>query len=91
MNLFGFNLQSLAFDIMGEVWSWAYCIASIFPKIFYLLCNAFLTIIDFFQFLFRKFAGLEVYYVESANGTLTAQEGDVIYQFLYNTHQRALF
>ena len=84
MNLFGFNLQSLAFDIMGEIWSWVYCIASIFPKIFYLLCNAFLTIIDFFQFLFRKFAGLEVYYVESANGTLTAQEGDVIYQFLYN-------
>lgn len=59
-------------------------ILSIFPKLLYLLCDAFLSVVDMFQYLFRKFAGLEVYYVEDASGAMVPQEGDIVYDFLSN-------
>ena len=50
---------------------------AVFPKIVYLLTMSILGVIDVFQLLFRKLAGLDCYYVDG-----TAQTGDLIYDFL---------
>ena len=76
MNLFHFGINTLAWDI----WLYLQGLFSIFPKLLYLLSNAFLTIIDLFQMVFRKLAGLDVYFVDG-----TAQEGDIVYHFLRGT------
>lgn len=59
------------------VWDYVFNYFSILPKVMYLLTNCFLSIIDFFQMLFRKLAGLDVYYVDGS-----AREGDIVYHFL---------
>ena len=50
---------------------------AVFPKIVYLLTMSILGVIDLFQLLFRKLAGLDCYYVDG-----NAQTGDLIYDFL---------
>lgn len=50
---------------------------NIIPQLFYLLSMALLSIIDVFQLLFRKLAGLDTYYVDGS-----AQTGDIISDFL---------
>lgn len=50
---------------------------NILPQLFYLLSMALLSIIDLFQLLFRKLAGLDTYYVDG-----TAQSGDIVSDFL---------
>lgn len=50
---------------------------NIIPQLFYLLSMALLSIIDVFQLLFRKLAGLDTYYVDG-----TAQTGDIVGDFL---------
>lgn len=76
MNLFQFGANTLAMDI----WLYIQGLFSIFPKLFYLLSNAFLTIIDILQLIFRKLAGLDVYYIDGV-----VQEGDIVYRFLKGT------
>ncbi|MDD4816048.1 MAG: hypothetical protein PHQ62_02815 [Clostridia bacterium] len=76
MSLVSFGINTLAAGI-GEM---IYCIVSLIPKVTYLLSNCFLTVLDIFQLLFRKLAGLDGYYV---NGNY--QEGDIVYQFLKGT------
>ena len=50
---------------------------AVFPKIVYLLTMSILGVIDVFQLLFRKLAGLDCYYVDG-----NAQTGDLIYDFI---------
>ncbi|MDD3397161.1 MAG: hypothetical protein PHR96_01280 [Clostridia bacterium] len=76
MNLFHFGANTLAMDI----WLYIQALFSIFPKLLYLLSNSFLSIIDILQFVFRKLAGLDVYYIDGV-----AQEGDIVYHFLRGT------
>lgn len=52
-------------------------LASLIPKVVYMLTMSLLGIIDVFQLLFRKLAGLDCYYVGGE-----AQTGDIIYDFL---------
>ena len=52
-------------------------VLNIIPQLFYLLSMALLSIIDVFQLLFRKLAGLDTYYVDG-----TAQTGDIVSDFL---------
>ena len=52
-------------------------LVALIPKTVYLLTMSLLGVIDVFQLLFRKLAGLDVYYVGGE-----AQTGDVIYDFL---------
>lgn len=47
------------------------------PKFLYFLITNILSILDLFQFLFRRFAGLDVYYIDGVE-----QEGDIILGFM---------
>ncbi|MDD2445782.1 MAG: hypothetical protein PHX09_03110, partial [Clostridia bacterium] len=76
MNLFLFGIQVMALD----VWAYVMGLFSIIPKLTYLISNAFLFIIDILQMVFRKLAGLDVYYI---NGE--PQGGDIVYHFLRGT------
>ncbi|MBQ2713574.1 MAG: hypothetical protein IJF22_01210 [Clostridia bacterium] len=52
-------------------------VLNIIPQLFYLLSMALLSIIDVFQLLMRKLAGLDTYYVDGS-----AQTGDIVSDFL---------
>lgn len=76
MSLFLSGIQVMALD----VWAYIMGLFSIIPKLVYLISNAFLFIIDILQMVFRKLAGLDVYYI---NGE--PQSGDILYHFLRGT------
>lgn len=52
-------------------------LVALIPKTLYVLTMSLLSLIDVFQLLFRKLAGLDCYYVAGE-----AQTGDIIYDFL---------
>lgn len=60
-------LIAVLFLIIPEILSWA------LYGLFYGISNFFFTILDFFQALFRKLAGLDVYYIEGEG-----QTGDIL-------------
>ena len=55
---------------------------SLIPKVIYLLNSALLSLIDFMQLLFRKLAGLDVYYITNDNGEAIATTGDLLTNFI---------
>ncbi len=62
------------------IWDYIVCLLSAIPKLIYIISNAFLSVIDLFQLVFRKLAGLDVYYIDGV-----AQEGDIVYHFIRGT------
>ena len=64
-------------DVIDTVVSGFQALIAVFPKIVYLLTMSILGVIDLFQLLFRKLAGLDCYYVDG-----NAQTGDLIYDFI---------
>lgn len=57
-------------------------ILSLIPKAIYLLNSSLLSLIDFLQLLFRKLAGLDVYYVTNEAGQSVATTGDLLTNFI---------
>lgn len=55
---------------------------SLIPKAIYLLNSSLLSLIDFMQLLFRKLAGLDVYYITNDNGEAIATTGDLLTNFI---------
>ena len=55
---------------------------SLIPKAIYLLNSSLLSLIDFMQLLFRKLAGLDVYYITNDNGETIATTGDLLTNFI---------
>lgn len=76
MHIFGYGISTLAYGMGEMLWG----LISIIPKVAYILANSFLGIIDVFQLLFRKLAGLDVYYVAGE-----PQTGDIVYEFIRGT------
>lgn len=60
-------------DIEGFLLGWL----NIIPKFMYFLCVTLTSFIDAMQFVMRKLAGLDVYYVDGV-----AQSGDIAYGFI---------
>lgn len=52
-------------------------LAAMIPKVFYYLGMSILSVIDLFQLMFRKLAGLDTYIIDGE-----ARSGDIIYDFL---------
>ncbi len=65
--------MSLILDVKGWFYSWI----CVIPKFLYLICTSLCSLLDAFQYLLRKVAGLDVYYVDG-----TAQNGDVALSFI---------
>lgn len=67
-------------EVIGEyasyLWIYITQILSCIPKFFYFIYTCATSVIDFIQYLFRAFAGLDVIYVEGK-----AFEGDLLYHF----------
>ena len=57
-------------------------ILSLIPKAIYLLNSSLLSLIDFLQLLFRKLAGLDVYYITNEAGQSVATTGDLLTNFI---------
>lgn len=55
---------------------------SLIPKAIYLLNSSLLSLVDFLQLLFRKLAGLDVYYVTNEAGQSVATTGDLLTNFI---------
>lgn len=62
------------FDWIGDFFSELF---SLIPKVIYLLYSSFISIIDLIQALFRKLAGLDIYYVDGA-----PINGDIVTNFI---------
>ena len=60
-------------DIEGFLLGWL----NIIPKFMYFLCVTLMSLIDAMQYVVRKLAGLDVYYIDGV-----AQSGDIAYGFI---------
>lgn len=65
------------FNPIGPLAQFLFSLVANIPKVTYLLCQSFFSILDVFQFLMRKLAGLDCYYIDGVE-----QKGDMIYTFL---------
>ena len=72
------------FDWIGEFVKELF---NLIPKLVYLLYTSLISLVDLFQLLFRKLAGLDVYYVdgEPIGGDLVTNfiQGIFLYIFIY--------
>ena len=62
------------FDWIGDFFKE---LLSLIPKVIYLLNTSLLSLIDFLQLLFRKLAGLDIYYVDGQ-----PMSGDLLTNFI---------
>lgn len=67
------------FDWIGDFFKE---LLSLIPKAIYLLNSSLLCLVDFLQLLFRKLAGLDVYYVTNEAGQAVATTGDLLTNFI---------
>ncbi len=74
--MFNFVSSSLA-----GVWEIVSGLFSFIPKLMYLITTSFFTVLDVFQLLFRKLAGLDTYFVTDA-GQTTQKTGDIVEEFI---------
>ncbi len=65
--------MSLILDVKGWFYSWI----CVIPKFLYLVCTSLCSLLDAFQLLLRKVAGLDVYYVDG-----NAETGDIALSFI---------
>ncbi len=82
-----FSMLSSIWTKIGDILSGFF---AIIPQTMYFIYTSMASLLDMFQFVFRKLAGLDVYYV---NGT--EKSGDIIVQFIegilgINNHYSAL-
>ena len=73
-----FNIVS---SLSVSIWNIIINIFSFIPKLMYLVTTSFLSILDIFQLLFRKLAGLDTYYV-TTGGQTSQQTGDIVEEFI---------
>ena len=78
--MFGF-VSSLGISIGQSIWNIVVNIFSFIPKLMYLITTSFFTVLDVFQLLFRKLAGLDTYFVTDA-GQTTQKTGDIVEEFI---------
>lgn len=67
------------FDWIGDFFKE---LLSLIPKAIYLLNSSLLCLVDFLQLLFRKLAGLDVYYITNEAGQSVATTGDLLTNFI---------
>lgn len=67
------------FDWIGDFFKE---LLSLIPKFIYFLNTSLLSLVDFLQLLFRKLAGLDVYYITNDNGEAIATTGDLLTNFI---------
>ena len=75
------SISSLAIGVGQSIWNIIINIFSFIPKLMYLVTTSFLSILDIFQLLFRKLAGLDTYYV-TTGGQTSQQTGDIVEEFI---------
>ena len=66
-------------NLLLSVKSFFIDLSSIIPKMVYYICVSFMSLMDMFQFVLRKLAGLDSYYI--GDGT-QAQSGDIATNFI---------
>ena len=71
------SVSSLAFNF----WNVVVGFFSFIPKLMYLITTSFFSILDIFQLLFRKLAGLDTYYI-TTGGQTSQQTGDIVEEFI---------
>lgn len=71
------SVSSLAFNF----WNVVVGLFSFIPKLMYLITTSFFSILDIFQLLFRKLAGLDTYYI-TTGGQTSQQTGDIVEEFI---------
>lgn len=70
-------MKSLLLSFLDSLMSFILGFMAFLPQMMYFLYASVASLLDLLQYLLRKLAGLDVYYV---NGT--SQSGDIIYEFL---------
>ena len=75
------SVSSLAIDIFQGLWNIIVGLFSFIPKLMYLITTSFFSILDIFQLLFRKLAGLDTYYI-TTGGQTSQQTGDIVEEFI---------
>ena len=61
----------------GTIIDWLMGIVNLIPKFMYFICVSLMSVVDVFQLLVRKLAGLDTYYVDGV-----AQAGDIVLSFI---------
>lgn len=70
-------MKSLLLSFLDSLMSFILGFMAFLPQMMYFLYASVASLLDLLQYLLRKLAGLDVYYV---NGT--SQEGDILYEFI---------
>ncbi len=73
---------SLLSNIWDKIGQFLFGFLAFIPQLIYFLFTSAASLLDVLQYLIRKLAGLDVYYVTNADGKAEAQTGDILTKFL---------